>query len=45
VQVIAEPCACDGDRVCLYHYNQLPDFQQAQARKRAGVAFGHGNGR
>jgi hypothetical protein len=45
VRVVAEPCACDGDRTCLYHYAQLGDFQQSQARRRAGITFGHGNGR
>jgi hypothetical protein len=45
VRVLAEPCACDDDQTCLWHYDQLADYQQTLARKQAGVRFGHGNGR
>jgi hypothetical protein len=37
VYVAAEPCACAGDRVCGYHYNQLSPDQRAAARACGGV--------
>ena len=31
------PCACDGDRPCLAHYETLDSRSQARARQRAGI--------
>jgi hypothetical protein len=43
VHVLAEPCACNGDRTCLYHYSQLAGDQRAKAKLRGGVrdAYNH----
>jgi hypothetical protein len=40
--VLAEPCACDGDQTCLWHYSQLDDYQQARVREQARIKFGRG---
>ena len=42
VRVLAEPCACDGDQTCLWHYSQLDDYQQARVREQARIKFGRG---
>jgi hypothetical protein len=35
--VKAAPCACDGDRVCGFHYSSLSPDQQRAAGERAGI--------
>lgn len=37
VYVTGDPCACDGDRPCLLHYDLLDVRQRLEARRRLSV--------